>query len=505
MTDEFTSDILICGVGAAGLALAIDLARRGVAFRLIDKAEGPFQGSRGKGIQPRTLEVFDDFGIVDKIVAAGGLYPPTRHYGKDGKHEDTPISEFGPPTPGEPYARPRMLAQFMTEAIMRDRLAEFGQAPQFGVELTGFRQDAEGVTATVKDAGGEAAIRARYLIGTDGGRSIVRHVLGVGFPGETLHVRAVVADVTIDGLSRDAWHRWGAGAESLLVCPVMGTDTFQVQAGIPLEGEPDLSASGLSAIIAARTGRADLTVGDVRWSSAYSMNARLADKYRVGRVLLAGDAAHIHPPTGGQGLNTSVQDSYNLGWKLAAMLCGAPPALLDSYEAERRPIAAAMLGLATGLLQAAAEDGGIKRSRATEQLDLGYPGSALALEQPARAAGLRAGDRAPDAPCRGAAGPATRLFSLFRGPHWTLIGYEADRAAVAPRSNLHIHIVAPAGDVIDEGGHIRDAYGLAPGDFVLVRPDGYIGAFVAAAHAAALASYLDGMGCSAPVGNGFFR
>ena len=128
---------------------------------------------------------------------------------------------------------------------------------------------------------------------------------------------------------------------------------FQLQAPIPLEGDIDLSAEGLTRMVAERTARDDIRIQSVSWASVYSMNARLADRYRVGRVFLVGDAAHIHPPTGGQGLNTSVQDSYNLGWKLKAVLAGAPDTLLDTYEEERRPIAAGMLGLATKLLDAA--------------------------------------------------------------------------------------------------------------------------------------------------------
>jgi hypothetical protein len=205
------------------------------------------------------------------------------------------------------------------------------------------------------------------------------------------------------------------------------------------------------------------------------MNARLADRYRVGRVFLAGDAAHTHPPTGGQGLNTSVQDSYNPGWKLAAVLGGAPEKLLATYEEERRPIAAGMLGMATRLLDEG-KGGTMRRGRETRQLDLGYPATSLALQMRERD-GLQAGDRAPDAPVRGAAGQPTRLFSLFQGPHWTLVGYEADHAAAfAPRPGLRIAIVGPHGDLVDDGGHFHDAYALSPGDWVLIRPDGYVGA-----------------------------
>lgn len=209
------------------------------------------------------------------------------------------------------------------------------------------------------------------------------------------------------------------------------------------------------------------------------MNARLTDHYRVGRTFLIGDAAHIHPPTGGQGLNTSVQDAYNLGWKLAAVINGAPAALLDSYEQERRPVAATMLGLATKLLDAH-QRGDMRRGREVHQLDIGYRESTLALERSNRTSGPLAGDRAPDAPMRGAAGKLQRLFDLFRGAHWTLLGYGAERDAVAPRPGLHIHVIGPGGDIQDDQGHFRDAYQPAMGDWVLVRPDGYISAFVSA-------------------------
>jgi 2-polyprenyl-6-methoxyphenol hydroxylase-like FAD-dependent oxidoreductase len=487
-----TTDVLICGAGTAGLTLAIDLARRGVAFRLIEKMEEPFRGSRGKGIQPRSLEAFEDLGIVDRLVAGGGLYPPQRVYRDDGSYEDTAIMENSDPTPAEPYRRPLMLPQFQTEGVMRERLAELGHHPEFGCELTDVAQDPDGVTARIAGPIGEETVRARYLVGSDGGRSFVRQALDIGFPGETLGARAVVADVILEGLGRDAWHRFNVGStrQEIMLCPLAGTDLFQVQAPIPLEGDVDLSAEGLTEMAATRTGREDIVIRSVSWASAYSMNARLADRYQVGRVFLVGDAAHTHPPTGGQGLNTSVQDAYNLGWKLAAVLAGAPERLLATYQEERRPIAAEMLGLATRTLDAA-KRGSMRRGREFHQLDLGYPGSSLAMEKPERSGGILAGDRAPDAPVRGAAGQPTRLFTLFQGPHWTLLGYDVDGTSiVSPRCGLHSHAIGPRGDIIDDGGHMRDAYGVSPGDWVLVRPDGYVGAVVSTGEVSALCQYL---------------
>jgi 2-polyprenyl-6-methoxyphenol hydroxylase-like FAD-dependent oxidoreductase len=498
MTQNPSADVLICGAGAAGLTLAIDLARRGISFRLIEKMGSPFQGSRGKGIQPRTQEVFEDLGVLDRVVAAGGLYPPSREYRADGCHADSPVMTHAAPTPSEPYGAPLMLPQFLTEGVLRERLAELGHRPEFGCELVGFEQDDSGVTAHLIGSNGEETLRVRFLIGADGGRSFVRHALDIGFPGKTLGVRAVVADVVLSGLGREAWHRFNEGdmGTQMSLCPLAGTELFQLQAPIPLEGDIDLSAPGLNAMVATRTGRTDIEIRSVSWASAFHMNARLADRYRAGRVLLVGDAAHVHPPTGGQGLNTSVQDAYNLGWKLAAAAVGASLALLDSYEEERRPIAAEVLGLATRLL-VDAKRGEMQRGREVHQLDIGYPESSLAMEAPARTQGLRAGDRAPDAPVTGAAGQATRLFQLFKGAHWTLLDWEADRRDVPPRAGLHIHTFGDRGDLRDDGGHFRDAYALAVGDWVLVRPDGYVGAIVAAAHVEVLEGYLQRVGCGA--------
>ncbi|WP_028003380.1 FAD-dependent oxidoreductase [Sinorhizobium meliloti] len=495
MTDDFAADVLICGAGAAGLTLGIELARRGISFRLIDKRAQPFHGSRGKGLQPRTQEIFEDLGILDKTVAAGGVYPPLRAYHPDGSYSDRDPVERLDPTPTEPYHLALMVPQFVTERIMRDRLAELGHMAEFGCELTGFEQDDNGVTARIAGPTGQETIRTRYLIGADGGRSFVRGALGVDFPGKTLGVRALVADVTLTGLERDAWHQFNDGdmERMVAICPLAGTDLFQVQAPVPVDGEIDLSAEGLNRILRERTSRSDMTVNSVAWASAYAMNARLADRYRVGRTFLVGDAAHIHPPTGGQGLNTSVQDAYNIGWKLAAVLSGAQDRLLDTYERERRPIAEAVLGLSTRLLEAQ-KQGGMRRGREVHQLDVGYPDSPLSTELPERSDGVRAGNRAPDAPVKGAAGQPSRLFRLFQGPHWTLLVFEDRRDMVAPRPGLHIYRLGTGGDVVDAWGHVHEAYGLAPGECVLIRPDGYVGATLDADAIPRLEIYLSNVG-----------
>jgi len=489
-----TPDVVICGAGAAGLALAIELARRGVDFRLLEQRDQPFHGSRGKGIQPRSQEIFEDMGLVDRLSAAGGPYPRSRAYAADGSHVDAEILEAGAATAKEPYRAALMVPQFLTEQLMRERLAELGHRVEFDHALVDIAQDADGVTLRVATPAGEQTLRTRYLVGCDGGRSFVRHALGIDFPGRTLGVRAVVADLVLAGLPRDAWHDYHQDdmARRISLCPLMGTGLFQLQAPVPLEGDVDLSAAALQAMVRERTGREDLVVHEVHWASAYQMNARLAVRYRDGRVFLAGDAAHTHPPTGGQGLNTSMQDAYNLGWKLAAVLRGAPDRVLDSYEAERRPIAASMLGLATQLLDNARR-GDNRRGREVQQLDLGYPDSVLSMPPQPSDSGILPGDRAPDAPLRGAGGQPRRLFEVFRGTHWTLLGHECHRAARPSRPGLHVHCIGNQGDLHDVHAHFADAYGAAHERWWLIRPDGHVAAVAGSDRLDALLGHFDAL------------
>lgn len=470
-------DVLICGAGAAGLTLAIDLARRGLSARLIDKLDCPFAGSRGKGIQPRTQEIFEDLGVIDHIISRGGEYPLQRFYAKDGSYRDESLLDPFEVTTEEPYHMALMIPQFATEAVLRAKLLEYKRNPEFATELTGFTQDAEGVTATLKTPKGVEIIHARYLIGCDGGRSFVRQHLEIDFPGKTLGVRALTADVRVPGLSREVGHNWNDGDMSAEVGfdPLQGTDLFCLKAPIPLEREVDLSAEGLTAFVHQRTAQ-NLTITDVAWSSVFMMGARLAAKYRVGRAFLCGDAAHVHPPTGGQGLNTSVQDAYNLGWKLAQALTTKDDRMLATYEEERRPIAAGMLGLSTEILKSEQERGGRKRGREVFQLDLSYAGSSITVTEPAQRLRV-AGDRAPDAPFTTPAGLPRRLFEVFRGPHFTLLAYEPS-IELRAQFGLQIYRISECGEILDTEGAIARAYALNHGDLVLIRPDGYIGAIV---------------------------
>ena len=296
-------NVLVAGAGPAGLTLAIDLARRGIAIRLIDAAPQPFAGSRGKGIQPRTLEVFDDLGVIDAILAAGGPYPRPRYHLGPIAFRGRPMAPTLPATDSTPYPNPWMVPQARTEAILRDRLRVLGGRVDVGTALVGFTQHENGVDATLST--GEV-VRAGYLVGCDGGRSTVRKILGLKLEGETVDPKArMVADVEIDGLDRGYWHFWPLAKGGVVaLCPLAKTGLFQLIASAEAE------AAGIEAWVRRATG---LAVTRVAWSSTYQPAARMVDRYRVGRVFLAGDAAHVHPPTGGQGIQYQRARRLQLG------------------------------------------------------------------------------------------------------------------------------------------------------------------------------------------------
>jgi 2-polyprenyl-6-methoxyphenol hydroxylase-like FAD-dependent oxidoreductase len=456
--------VLIAGAGPTGLALAIELARRGVPVTVVEKAATPPNGIRGKGIQPRTLEVFDDLGVIDDFLAAGGDYPPIRMNVGPLPVFRSRMHRHNEPTADVPYPNILMVPQFRTEEILRARLAELGGHVEWGTELVDLGQDETGVVVSLERDGVREDVWAAYVVAADGGRSPVRKLLGVGFEGETHEEeRMLLADVRLEGLDTSHWNVWlnplRRNKLGVALCPLPGTDLFQLTAPIESGETPELTLETFQQVLRDRTYRKGIRITELVWSSIYRVNVRMVDRYRVGRVFLAGDAAHVHSPAGGQGLNTGVGDAYNLGWKLAAVLDGAPEELLDTYEAERLPIAAWVLGLSTTYLRGARSTKGLKRGKETDQLDLTYRGGPLAIDDRAEPGTVQAGDRAPD----GRLDDGRRLFDLFRGPHATLLAF-GDGWDVA-------------GAYAVTSNEIRAAYGLGEGErrLVLVRPDGYVG------------------------------
>jgi 2-polyprenyl-6-methoxyphenol hydroxylase-like FAD-dependent oxidoreductase len=493
---------LIVGAGPTGLALACELARRGVSFRLIEAAPGPQPGSRGKGIQPRTLEVFEDLGIVERVLANGRMAMPIRSTARDGHVTlGGDVPEALRNRSDIPYPASLITPQWRVEEALRLQLAELGGAVEFGTALGSFEQSDEGVSAVVVKGGEGETVSARWLIGCDGGHSIVRKQAGIAFEGETREeVRMIVADVEVDGLDRDAWHAWQHEDGPISLCPLPSTNAFQYQAVIAPGQDPALSLANMQAILERRSGRTDIRLHAPRWSSLWRANIRLVARYRAGRVFLAGDAAHIHSPAGGQGMNTGIQDAHNFGWKLAAVAEGASPALLDSYEAERRPVAAGVLALSNARLQQVLEDKGIitRRDATTIQLDVNYRGSTLARDDRNETAPLRAGDRAPDATRLMTLDGERRLFDLTRGGRFTLLSFGATPAACASPFDLRtLHVVGhPTGpcDIADAEGHLARAYGATDRTLVLIRPDGYIALISDGGDTSAVSHYLAAIG-----------
>ncbi|MFE7506728.1 FAD-dependent monooxygenase [Promicromonospora sp. NPDC057488] len=475
-----SADVLIVGAGPAGLTLAADLLRRGVGVRIISAADEGFAGSRAKGIQPRTQEVFDDLGVLDDVVRYSSSYPAL------GVHLGPlvlPRTMFAPRRPSEavPYPNTLLVGQYDTDAALRRRVEALGGRIELGTRLTTLDQHDDGaddrVTATVESPRGTEHIRARYLVGADGGGSAVRRACGIGFEGTTDESdRMIVADLLIRGLSRKRWHVWPS-RRFLALCPLPGEDArlFQLMVKLTPDDDADTGREAVERRIRGYAGTRRVSVDAVRWHSVWRPNTRLAQHYRKGRVFLVGDAAHVHPPTGAQGLNTGVQDSYNLGWKLGQVLAGAPDGLLDTYEAERRPVAARVLGLATELYADTKGRPLAATTRGDEerQLALSYRGGPLAVDSVpntgtgASTGGLAAGDRVPDLRWTDPRNGPQRLFDHLRGPHFTLLAVGEPPKISWPDAGAPLRTVTvPAADAARLGGTGTTA--------MLIRPDGYL-------------------------------
>jgi 2-polyprenyl-6-methoxyphenol hydroxylase-like FAD-dependent oxidoreductase len=299
-----------------------------------------------------------------------------------------------------PYPNLWLVPQHRTEAVLRERLAELGGQVEFGTVFESVEQEEQRVTVRLS-TGEPVSVTAKYLIGCDGGHSAVRKAVGLALNGEALSDKlSFVADMEIPDLDHTVWHIWPlVKGGPIALCPLPEESLFQMTAPrAPLESLED----AVYKVCKCKVLR-------IHSSSSYRPASRMVDRYRAGRVFLAGDAAHLHPPTGGQGLNTGIQDAYNLGWKLASVLRGGPESLLDTYEEERLPVAAAVLGLSSQLYKTRS----LKRGEATNQLALHYRASSLSSGAPMGR--LHPGDRMPNLQLAN----GNKLFDEMRGTHAT--------------------------------------------------------------------------------------
>jgi 2-polyprenyl-6-methoxyphenol hydroxylase-like FAD-dependent oxidoreductase len=330
-------DVIVAGAGPTGVMLASELRLHGVHVVVLDKDLEPTPIVRSLGLHARSIEVMDQRGLLDRFLAHGKQYPLGGSF----------AGIIKPPPSGLDTAHPYLLGipQTVTDRLLTERAVELGAEIRRGCELVGLSQDEQGVTAELADG---TQLRARYLVGCDGGRSTVRKLLGVGFPGEPSRVDTLLGEMELTEAPetvaavmaevRKTQLRFGAGPVGdgvyKVVVPAAGVAEDRASAPTLEEFKQQLRL----------TAGTDFGAHSPRWLSRFGDATRLAERYRVGRVLLAGDAAHVHRPTGGQGLNLGIQDAFNLGWKLAAEICGwAPDGLLDSYHTERHPVAADVL------------------------------------------------------------------------------------------------------------------------------------------------------------------
>jgi 2-polyprenyl-6-methoxyphenol hydroxylase-like FAD-dependent oxidoreductase len=523
--------VLVAGAGPAGLTHAIELARRGIAVRIVDKrAQAATQADKAIGIHCRTMEIWEDQGIVADAMDAGiWLHGQTVFVNGEQTHQvdwagldELPYAHLG-------------LPQYETERLLTERLRTAGVTVEHGVELAGFDQDDDGVTAQLRHASGETeTARTQYLVGCDGAHSAVRSGLGLAFEGglSMFPQLFMLGDLDVDW-EMPAGHllRWVRIEEDgeftgMLVCvPLKGRHRYRIATLAPERLQKTIGSgvvppgfwqeytpptlTDLQAAID-DLGPPGTTASNLRWSSIFRIKHGIVDRYRVGRVFVAGDAAHLHPPAGGQGMNTGIQDAWNLGWKLALAVRGlAAPGLLDSYEAERRPAGKAIVdrAVATAFTDEMDMDDEKAQFLLEMQMTMNYAGSPLVgqlIDREQFAGGPEPGHRAPDVLGLRRFGVAhdLRLFDLTRGTHSTLLLYadsgtteeqflDLEKLAAeirqASRGLVHPYLVTGAGAqppslvdlpvVRDAGSSFRGAYGLAGAGTAayLVRPDGHVG------------------------------
>ncbi|MBB6306693.1 FAD-dependent monooxygenase [Xanthobacter tagetidis] len=482
--------VLIAGAGPVGLTMALELARYGVPVRIIDKIPEATHTSRAVAVWPRTLELLDRSGAAADIIAMGNKVTVANIL--SGGRPVASLSLDQIPSP-HPFAL--MVPQYDTEAVLRRHLAAHGVTPDLGVELLGFEQDEDGLSARLREPdGAERTEPYAYLVACDGAHSVVRHHLGLDFEGDTLGLDWTQGDFHLSGYPFPSsqlaifWHEDGP----LLFFP-MAPDRARVITSLgPSTATPPvaLDQEAFQKMIDAR-GPQGITLTGTEWVSAFRINERQVENYRSGRVFLAGDAAHIHSPAGGQGMNTGMQDAINLAWKLALVIRGiaGAPALLESYDLERRPVGAQVIAasgrmtrigtLADHTLQHVRDFAAhilmglspVQRAITglMAEVSIGYPDSPLN--------GPSQGDAKAGARVRPVAGEGP--FGAGDTPLFTACGGSgaAELAARFPR------LVAAAAPRSDAGAFIS-----------LVRPDGYLAAQVADAHWQDLVPYLQRIG-----------
>lgn len=507
--------MLVVGAGPVGLTAAYELTRRGVRVRLVDGAAGPATTSRAIATHPRTMETYDQIGVLDEMLARSRRITAFTVF-QNGRR----LARLDADYTGSPTRFPFTVTidQVTTEDVLRTALARLGVRPEWGIRLETFSQGAQGVTATLRHADGTAeSVDVPWLIGADGGHSTVRKVLGLPLIGES-NETWLLADATVETeLPPNSIYLIRAEGGTLMMAPMPGENRWRMLDTVDVDygGDGEAVAARFARKLSAGLGH-QVRVARPGWVSVFTAQQRMVPSMRAGRAFVAGDAAHVHSPASGQGMNTGIQEAYNLAWKLAMVLRGqADDALLDTYGTERVPIGRALLGSTKRATQLVALKNtlaglalpvvfGLVRRLAplrvkmqrtalgrVSGLNVGYPESPLTVAAGADPRGPRPGERIGQVlPERAAATGWCELFEELRDVRWTLLVHEggpateraAREAASAYDPFLSVRTVGAPGS--DEGTYpladpdhaLRDDLCTVPGGWLLVRPDGYVAA-----------------------------
>jgi len=521
-------DVLVVGAGPTGLTLAAQLQAFGATVRIVDRQLDRVHESRALGVQPRTLEVLRGLGVAEELVARGNdaVWVQLHASGRVVR-----IRLFGLGLDDTAYPFLLFVSQAETEQVLNDHLATGGIRVERGVELVGFHADPDAVTSTLRRRDGRTEqVRARYLVGCDGASSTVRRSAGIPFKGGAYPQTFALADLEVDGLDRDAAHAFLGQEAIVLFFPLGRPASWRMLALHPtLQGrrEPARpSLEELQALADAMTG-ASVRLRDPVWQTYFGLQHRHATRYKTGPVFLAGDAAHIHSPAGAQGMNTGIQDAWNLGWKLALVSRGiADQALLDTYDAERRPVGGFVVRFTDRAFSVATSTNSLIRAlrtrvvprvlplglrfdravaygfRTVSQLNIGYRHSPAVEEgDPRLRRGPRAGDRLPDARIS-RDGQECWLGEALAAPgfHLLLFGQVGDwhpsqlttlrHRYPGTLAVHHLTRTAAPGALHDLHGQAFARLGVNDRAQYLIRPDGHVGYRAGGDDLAGLQRYL---------------